>query len=51
LCRLGSAWNSLVTRFSRSLSLEAYAKVKPVIEVSLFVVVVVAAFAEGEAPC
>ena len=36
LWRFGSAWNSLVTRLSRSLALEAYAKVSPLIEVSTF---------------
>lgn len=31
LCRLGSAWNSLVTRLSRSLALDAKANVRPLI--------------------
>jgi len=34
LCKFGSAWNSRVTRFSTSLGVEAYTKVRPLIWVS-----------------
>lgn len=35
LCRLGSAWNSRVTKFSTSRGVEAYTWVRPVIRVSI----------------